>query len=54
MCIEEREIARLLKPCVPWYFKHCVREFEEAGVRDIMLDLELMCYFAVDELPYND
>ena len=54
MRMEEREVARLLKPCVPWYCKHCVTEIEETGVRDIMLDLEQMRYLAMDELPDND
>ena len=52
--MEEGEIARLLKPSGPWYCKRCVGEFEEAGLRDVMLDLDLMHYLATDELPDNN
>ena len=52
--MEEGEIARLLNSSRPWYCKRCVREFEEAGVRDITLDLELMHYLVTDELPDDD
>ena len=53
-CMEEREIARLLKPSGPWYCKRCVREFKEAGLWDVTLDLEFMHYLATDELPDDD
>ena len=53
-CMNERKVARLLKPSRPWYCRRCIREFEEAGVRDVTLDLELMCYLVVDELPDDD
>ena len=52
--MQEREITRLLNPGGLWYCKRCVREFEEAGIRDVTLDLELICYLATDELPDND
>ena len=53
-CMEEREITRLLKPSGPWYCKKCIREFEEAGLRDVTLDLELMRYLVTNELPNDD
>ena len=52
--MEERKIANLLNPCGPWYCKCCVGEFEEAGVKYVMLGLELMHYLAMDELPDDD
>ena len=52
--MEEREITRLLKPSGPWYCKKCIREFEETGLRDVTLDLELMRYLVTDELPNDD
>ena len=48
------KIAQPLKLIGPWYCRRCVREFEEAGLRDITLDLELMRYLATDELPDDD
>ena len=52
--MEEREITILLKPSGPWDCRKCIREFEETGLRDVTLDLELMRYLVTDELPNDD
>ena len=52
--MDGQEKARSLTPSGPWYCDDCVWEFEEAGVRDITLDLELMRYLVMDELPDDE